>query len=184
MKRALGLALVLAIALAGPVAAQIADAADAAPTQVLTLDLERLFEETEYGQRVARDIEAQATALAAENRRIEAELTEEERSLTERRASVSVEEFRALADAFDAKVDAIRDEQDAKTRDVQRRSEVERQRFFGQIGPVLSTLVRDRNAAVVLDRRSVFIAAETADITDEAIARVNTAIGDGTPQDD
>ena len=132
-----------------------------------------------YGRRVAREIEDRATALAAENRRIEAELTEEERVLTEQRPSLTVEEFRELADAFDAKVDRIRQEQDGKTREVQQLGEVERQRFFGQIGPILSALVRDRRAAVVLDQRSVFISAESVDVTDEAISRIDAEIGDG-----
>ncbi len=41
--------------------------------------------------------------------------------------------------------------------------------------PVLSDLVRERGAVVVLDRRDVFLSADAIDITDEAIARLNTA---------
>lgn len=183
MRLAAGLVVVLALAAPAPVTAQGAPPFGSEPTQVLTIDLERLFEDTAYGRRVSREIEARATELATENRRIEAELIEEERALTEQRADLSVEEFRALADAFNVKVDRIRQEQDGKTRDVQQLRDVERQRFFGQIGPVLSALVRDRRAAVVLDRRSVFISAESADVTDEAISRIDAEIGDGGARD-
>ena len=169
-------------ALGSPAVAQETGSGQAeAPAGILTLDVERLFAETAYGRRVVRDIEADAATLATENRRIEAELIDEERALTDRRASLSVEEFRTLADAFDTKVDRIREEQDGKTRELQRRREVERQRFFGQIGPILSALVQERRAAVVLDRRSVFIAAESVDVTVEAIARIDAEIGDGVP---
>jgi len=154
------------------------------PQGVLILDLERLFDETAFGQRVARDIETRAAELATENRRIESDLIAEERSLTERRPTLSVEEFRELADAFDAKVEAIREEQDGKTRDLQRLRDVEQQRFFGQIGAVLSAIVRERRASVVLDRRSVFLAVDAADVTEEAIARIDAEVGDGSDGED
>ena len=102
---------------------------------VLTIDPERLFAETSFGRRATQSVEESASELAAENRRIEAELIAEERDLTERRESLSIEEFRKLADAFDEKVDRIRSEQDTKARDVQSLREDERQRFFRQVSP-------------------------------------------------
>ena len=170
------LALLALLAGAAPTVAQ-----DGSSPSVLIIDPDRLFSETLYGQRARREIEARAAALSAENRRIEAELVAEERELTEQRATLSVEEFRALADAFDVKVDRIRAEQDAKTTEVQRLSEIAQQRFFGQIGGILSRLVQERGAAVLLDRRTVFLAIESVDITGEAIARIDAALGEGDP---
>jgi len=99
------------------------------------------------------------------------------------------DEFRALADAFDERVQKLRDEQDAKTRELQRMREQERQNFLRQISPILGEIVRERGAVVVLDRRSVFLSADTIDITQEAIDRINAAFeangpdGDLTPPD-
>lgn len=149
---------------------------------VLTIDPDRLFAETAFGRRVLRAVETQSTALARENRRIEAELIAEERALTEQRAELSVEEFRALADAFDEKVQALRAEQDAKTRDVQALRDTERQRFINEIAPVLSDLVRARGADVVVDRRTVFLSSARVDITDEAITMIDTRLGDGSTE--
>ncbi len=151
-----------------------------APASILTIDPEQLFEQTLFGQRIIAESEELAANLQAENRRIEGELSEEERDLTERRPSLSVEEFRALADAFDEKVNRIRTEQDAKVREVQSFRETAQQRFFGEIGPVLLGVVRERNAAVILDRRNVFLSAESVDITQEAIERIDAQLGDGT----
>jgi len=150
-----------------------------APSAVLTIDPEQLFEQTAFGKRIIAESEALAAAPQAENRQIEAELTEEERDLTEQRPSLSVDEFRALADAFDEKVNRIRTEQDTKGREVQSFREREQQRFFGVIGPVLLGVVRERNAAVILDRRSVFLSTETVDVTQDAIARIDAQFGDG-----
>lgn len=147
---------------------------------ILTINSERLFSDSAFGQRVAREIEEESTALAAENRRIEAELTEEEHALTEKRATMEPQEFRALADAFDAKVAQIRQEQDGKARALTRRGDEARGIFLDSAQAVLSELMLETGAAVILERSSVFLSANATDITSIAIERIDAAIGDGS----
>lgn len=149
------------------------------PPPILTIDQERLFLETRLGIRASAELEAEAEALAAENARIEAELIGRERELTERRPSLPPQEFRQLADAFDADVQRIRQEQDEKARAIARRREELRQEFFAEIADIISDIVRERGALVVLDRRDVFLSADSIDITEEAIRRVNAAAAPG-----
>ncbi|SPH17975.1 hypothetical protein DEA8626_01504 [Defluviimonas aquaemixtae] len=152
-----------------------------APPQspILTLDQERLFTETLWGKRAAERIEAASAELAAENRQIEAELIAEERALTKQRADLPVDEFRAAAEAFDARVTEIRQTQDTKAREIGRLRDAERQRFFTEALPVMSEVLRDRGAVVVLDNRAIFLAADVIDVTDEMIARIDVEIGAG-----
>lgn len=147
---------------------------------ILTINSDRLFEDSAFGQRAAREIEQAGAELAAENRRIEAELTAEEKDLTARRPGMEPEDFRALADAFDTRVQEIRRTQEAKTRELNQKSEVERVAFFQAARPVLVEIMRETGAAVILERSSVFLSANATDITDLAIARIDGAIGDGT----
>ncbi len=165
-------------ALCAPAAAQ-----DFGVTQspILTIDQDRLYTGSAFGKRAREAIAAESAALAAENRRIEAELMAEEEALTEQRPELPADEFRVLADAFDEKVQRIRAEQDAKSRALSRRDDSERQRFFSQIVGVLGALIRERGAVAIIERRSIFIAIEAIDITDEAIARIDATLGDGSP---
>lgn len=166
-------------ALAGVAGTAQAQTTRGLPPPVLTVDIERLFAATAAGSRVSEELEAAARALAEENRRIEAELEAEERELTERRAELTPEEFRDLADAFDAKVQRLRAEQDEKAREVEALQAEGRQRFLQEMVPILSDILRERGALVLLDRRDVFLAADAIDITDEAIRRVNATREDG-----
>lgn len=152
-----------------------------AGSAILTLDQERLFADSAWGKRVTARIEADSAALSAENRRIEAELTAEERKLTDERAGMDAAAFRAAADAFDARVTAIRRAQDEKAREIGRRPEAERQKFFAAALPALSEALRARGALVILDSRAIFLAADIIDVTDEMIAAVDKAIGAGPP---
>ena len=173
----------LAVLLALALPAQAQDRADLTLGQirspVLIIDAERVFAESLFGLRIAAQVQAETEALVAENRRIEAALTAEERSLTSRRPTMEVTAFRAEADAFDARVQDIRAAQDAKQRALQDGIALGRDQFLQVATPILGQLMRDAGAAVILDRRSVFLAVGAIDVTDQAIDRIDLALGDG-----
>ncbi len=146
---------------------------------VLTVDSERLFSQSQFGQRISEEVEAQGKVLEAENRRIEGELTAEEKALTERRPTLPPEEFRALADAFDDKVEKIRAEQNAKTRALTQGTDTARRQFLIATRPVLEAIMLETGAALIVERRSVLLSLRSIDITDLAIDRLDAAIGDG-----
>ena len=176
--RALAAIVVLGLAL-GPAWAQDDLSMGQVRSPILTIDVDRLVAETRFGQRLGQDLQAREEALAAENRRIEAELTAEEQSLTERRPTMEVEAFRAEAEAFDAKVQRIREEQDAKEQALSESVGEGRTQFLNAATPVLAQLMIDSGAAVILQRRDVFLSASLVDITDEAIAAIDAELGEG-----
>lgn len=146
---------------------------------VLILNQERLIARTAYGRRIQRELETVSSALATQNRGIEADLTEEELALAETRSTLPADEFRALADAFDARVEAIRETQETKARDLTAQADLARTQFFERAAPILLEIVRARGAAVLMDSRAVLLSAETVDITEDAIAAVDERLGDG-----
>ena len=146
---------------------------------VLTIDPDRLFAASAFGQRLTRELARESEALAAENRAIEAALTEEERALTEQRATMEQEAFRAAADAFDQKVIGIRRAQDAKERALGQQQAEGQDQFRQEIQPILGRLMLERGAVVVLDRRSAFLSIGVIDITEEAIAAIDAELGSG-----
>ncbi|MCX7565334.1 OmpH family outer membrane protein [Sulfitobacter sp. F26169L] len=178
MRRAVqGIGLALGLLCAAPMAAQ--DLRTPTNTAILTIDSDRLFLNSDFGKRVAREIEASGNELAAENRRIEAELAEAEQDLTDRRASMTPEAFRPLADAFDTRVQETRQAQAAKSRNLNALLDQEREIFLSAAVPVLQELMAEVGAAVILERRTVFISSNSSDITSAAIARLNTKLGEG-----
>ncbi len=146
---------------------------------ILTISTDRTFAESQFGQRVAADVEAQSAVLAAENRRIEAELIAEEKDLTERRPGMESTAFRALADAFDQKVQSTRVAQETKARALNQIADKARVEFLQVARPILEDLMRESGAGVILERSNVFLSANATDITDLAIERIDAAIGDG-----
>ncbi len=153
------------------------------PQAILTIDPERLFADSLFGERVVAEIAADTEKLQKEFQRLEADLTAEEKDITEKRATMAPKDFRILADAFDAKVQEIRRTQDAKARELEGRLDQERAAYLNLILPILGELMNERGAAVVLDNRMVFAVASGVDITDEALQRIDATLGDGKTQD-
>ncbi|MBY6047385.1 OmpH family outer membrane protein [Vannielia litorea] len=162
--------------LVGPVCAQ--DTGRAAPS-VLTINQERLFRTTLFGQRLQSELNTARSELIAENARIQEGLEAEEAELTAQRETMEPAAFRDLADAFDEKVTEIRAEQEAKTRSLQRRQERSQQVFSSAIGPVVREVLEERGASVILDSRAILLAVADVDVTDVVRARVDAILGDG-----
>lgn len=155
-----------------------ASAQQSAPP-ILIVDSERLFVETLYGQRLAADLAAQAEELQAENDRIVESLTLEERSLTVRRPEMDPAEFRAEAEAFDAKVQDVRRVRDAKNVDLQVATAAARSRFEQRVQGILANIMIERGAAMVIEQRNVLLSVRAANITDDAIVRIDAELGNG-----
>ncbi|WP_231582072.1 OmpH family outer membrane protein [Puniceibacterium sp. IMCC21224] len=149
---------------------------------ILTIEPDRLFAESAFGKRIDRELAAERAVITAENDRIAAALVAEEQSLTDRRDRLEPTRFRELADAFDEKVQRLRGEQDERARSLGTKLEEARREFLSTAQPVIEAIMRETGAALIVERRLVFISADVIDVTDDAIARIDSAIGDGSDQ--
>ena len=148
------------------------------PSAVLTVDPERLFAESRFGKAAVARLEAAQADLVAENKKLEAALEAEERSLTDRRPTLPPAEFRALADAFDKKAEDIRAARLAKSRSLTTLRDDDRQKFLAAIVPILGDLMGEMGGLVILDKKTVFLSFDRVDVTDLAIARIDTLLDD------
>ncbi|MFA9230679.1 MAG: OmpH family outer membrane protein [Microgenomates group bacterium] len=147
---------------------------------VVVIEQGRLFSETAVGNAISKRFEQDLAALAAENQKIQDALADEEGQLTEKRLTMEPTAFRDLADAFDKKVEDLRAAQEAKSRNLTTQIEQERKRFFEKIAPLLGDLMVELGAVVILDKSTIVISLGSVDITDQAIARIDSVLNDGT----
>ncbi|GAB1363293.1 hypothetical protein MASR1M32_25290 [Rhodobacter sp.] len=155
----------------------------AATPIVVTLDAERFFRESAWGQEVIRRFEAEREALGAENRRIEEALQKEEQDLTTRRATMPPAEFSHLAADFDTRVEGIRAAQDAKSQALIASRETQQRAFFNAARPVLEAMLQEIGASAILAAGAVLVAADETDITPTAILWMDRAHPDA-PSDE
>ncbi len=146
------------------------------PVEILTIDQERLYTGSKFGQNILAEIDAQLRTLQTENRTIEADLEAEEKALTDQRPTLAPEEFRKRANDFDAKVKQIRSARDAKERDIGLQRDLAQKKFFNAAVPILAEIMRERGASAIVDRKAVLLSFERIDITEFAIARIDAQL--------
>lgn len=149
------------------------------PVAVLVLDVEQAYETSAWGRRAKADVEAAAREIEAENKRLETQLTAEEQALTAARATLAADAFRRKAEEFDARAQTIRRERAEVARDLGSRAEADRKAFLNASLPVVTTLMQEHQAAVVLDRRQTLLAITAVDITTQLVARMDETVGAG-----
>jgi len=144
---------------------------------IATLDQERLFRSSLFGQRVFKEVSDESDILLAQELLLQSQLETEERLLTVERKKIDTEKFKKLASAFDKKVQKIRAETTENRMKLGEYSESEQNRFFKIILPVLVQLSDEFGITTLLDHRMAILSLK--DITDAAIERVDKIIGDG-----
>ncbi|MDP0925957.1 OmpH family outer membrane protein [Paracoccus onubensis] len=150
---------------------------------LLTVDQERLFSDSQWGQRAQRELEEKGSKIEAENERLAKQLSDEEAELTEKRETLDPAEFRKEAEAFDARATEIRRERAQVVQELSAQAEADRNNFYRAALPVMGEVMQARGAIAVLDRRTVFVSLDAIDITDELIAALDDRIGEGPAQE-
>ncbi|MCF2870581.1 OmpH family outer membrane protein [Octadecabacter sp. G9-8] len=146
---------------------------------IVTVDVDRLFSQSRFGERIGLEYNEGREALALENRRIANALRNEELALAAQRPDMDPDVFRQEAEAFDDKAQGIRRAQDAKERELEETLTVGRDQFLEAARPILGQLMVDRGASAILDRRSVLLSLGSIDVTEIALERIDDALGDG-----
>jgi Skp family chaperone for outer membrane proteins len=149
------------------------------PAPVLTLDQDVLYFSSAWGQRAQARLEAEGDVIAAENERLTRLLSTEEAQLTAQRATLPPDEFRRRAESFDLRATTVRRERAQAVQALSDWAEADRVAFFRAALPVMGEAMQNRGAVAVLDRRTVFVSLDAIDITDDLIAALDAAIGDG-----
>jgi len=141
---------------------------------ILLLDQERLLRGSKLGQAFLKESRDKELRLVERRRRIDSELEAEEKRLTDLRDETPAEDFRKLADAFDEKVVRLRAEQEQASVELTQELDDSRKRFFQQAAPVITSIMQEFGALVVMEQRNVLVSVNGLNITNRAIAQLDS----------
>ena len=142
---------------------------------ILVVDLERAYKTSKFGEFMRDAFNSENQSFNEENKVILNRLKDEEIQLTADRANLSQEEFSVAADAFDIKVQEIRKTRLEQIRVVEERFKMLKPMFFRRVDSFFDVMMREFNAAAILEKDSVVRSNQTIDITDLLVERVDEA---------
>ncbi len=142
---------------------------------ILVVDLERAYKTSKFGQSMRDAFNVENQSFNEENSVILNGLKDEEIQLTADRTILSPKEFAIAAQAFDAKVQEIRKTRLEQIGIVEERFKMLKPLFFRRVDSFFDVMMREFNAAAILEKDSVVRSNQTIDITDLLVERVDEA---------
>ena len=148
-------------------------------SELFTVDMTKLLRSSEFGKNIIAANNIARKKLQSENEELEKKLLLEEKELSELRKTLSIEEFRPKALEFDKRVSIIRAEQGKKEEFLNTKVRKEETDFFKRIYPLLYEILIERGGLILVDQRNIILWDNSVDITDDAIQKINQALGSG-----
>lgn len=128
------------------------------------------------GREILAEEDRQRDVLRSEARELDRSFEEEERRLTEQRPTLAPEEFRRLSDEFDARVVQARRDQDNRANVLAQEFDLRRRQFYGQVAPILVSIMDRYGAKAIFDETSVLLADQSLNITQAVIAEIDARV--------
>jgi Skp family chaperone for outer membrane proteins len=150
-------------------------------SDVVVVNMQRVLEQAAAASQLRLIEREERQALRREMDALTAAFEEEEAELTalrERvdRGEIDRQSFDERVQDFDRRVRAARQRAQEQSVAFQNRFAQAFAALEKEAAPVIDTLMRERGAAVALDRRTALVVAPGADITDEVIAELDRAL--------
>ena len=160
----------------GLIAFGASEAAAQEPTSsIIIVDNERVLRESDVARRLAVIESAARAELQAKLNELTIDVEREEAELTTLREQLDKTEFDERVRAFNEKVQTARRTFQQENEALQRQFVRARQRVAEALPQVLSTMLADTGAEIVVDSRFVLAAKPDIDMSAEAIERFNVA---------
>ena len=143
---------------------------------ILIVDLQRVQRDAAASISVRRqitDLRSELEIIVAQRSKA---ISDEEASLAEERERLSPDEFRSRVRDFDKKVFANRDFAQREAGKLQALQAQAQASIRRSIAPILSLIMKEREAKLLLDKSQVVLSLEALEVTDEVLARLDEAM--------
>lgn len=167
----LTLATVLMLATTGPVMAQVVEGA-----KIITVDRQRILEQSAAGQDGTRQLKAQIDALQATVANFQDKFKKEEEALVKQKGLLQDDEFKKRVQDVQRREQAAEEEVNQKRTEIQRSQQYVLNQINAQILPVVQELMTARGANLVVDRGSIVVGSPALDVTAVVIDKLNVKL--------
>ena len=103
-------------------------------------------------------------------------LQEEENKLIQKKKIISAEEYKKNVTALRSKVSALQKERNNLLETVSKQRSKARKELLNKLNPIIKNYMKEKNIRMVVDKKSLLLADDALDITDEIISLLNTKL--------
>ena len=142
-------------------------------TSIGVLDLNRVLLDSKAAKKAAEDIDEIAKEIEKELIVSDEEMINEQNKLIEAQSIMAPEAFELKRKEYEEKVQNYNIKRQNKLISVERLVESSRNEILDKLKPILEEMSGAKGITVILEKGTVLLNAETMDITDEVIKKLN-----------
>ncbi len=156
-----------------PVAAQ-----QLSPAVIVIVDMDRVVNESAAGKQAGTEIQGKITGLQTRATTLQSQLKTEADAIQQGQANKTLAgpALEQRARAFQQKQQSAQQELGRAEQEIQRSRQFVIQQITQAANPIITTIMRERNASVALQKDATLQHSASLDITNDVIARLNTAL--------
>lgn len=103
-------------------------------------------------------------------------LQDEENKLIQKKKIISAEEYKKNVTELRSKVSALQKERNNLLETVSKQRLVARKELLSKLNPIIKNYMKEKNIRMVVDKKSLLLADDALDITDDIISLLNTKL--------
>ncbi len=142
-------------------------------TSIGVLDLNRVLLDAKAAKNAAEEIDKIAKIIEDELKNSDEKMIKEQNKLIEAQSIMAPEAFELKRKEYEEKVQNYNIERQNKLISVDKLVETSRNEILNNLKPILEEMSETKGITVILEKGTVLLNAETMDITDEVIKKLN-----------
>ena len=103
----------------------------------------------------------------------EKKIQDEERKIIQQKKLISPDEYKKKVSDLRKKVSSLQSERNKLLENISKERSKARKELLKNLNPILSDYMKENNVRMIIDRKSILLADENLDITDEIISILN-----------
>ena len=144
--------------------------------QIVYLNLDNVVSGTKSGKLIIENLKKSRTTALAKFEKKEKELKKIEEDINKQKNILSEEELKNKISEFRRDISSFRKEREELVNSFNKKKVVEFDKFFKKIVPIIESYVKEKNIDIVLDKKNIFLANKSRDITNEIIKIIDAKI--------
>ncbi|MCS6986546.1 MAG: OmpH family outer membrane protein [Sphingomonadaceae bacterium] len=161
-----------------PLMAAPAAAQQLSPAVIVVVDLDRVVAESAAGKAAVSELQTRANALRARAQTLGSQLQADAQAIQQGQASKTLQgpQLEQRVKALQEKESAARAEIGKGEEELARAQQYVLQQINTAVQPIISQIMRERGAAIVLAQQATIQHSASLNITNEVLARLNAAL--------
>ena len=137
------------------------------------VDFKYILNESTAGKKAQNTLKSKLNNGLKNLEEKEKKIQDEERKIIQQKKLISPDEYKKKVSDLRKKVSSLQSERNKLLENISKERSKARKELLKNLNPILSDYMKENNVRMIIDRKSILLADENLDITDEIISILN-----------